>query len=124
VPLSDLAVDAAVDDLGSGVWFSVRVHRLRLVLRDDVYLILGKSRPGSGISFVPPFCLAAMLVWFASAPENLCGSKLPRAGVCQSNALIRLSRRGPCPGGPVTRSARPRAPRAGPGSSRGGPWRF
>ena len=33
--------------------------------------------------------------WFASAPENLCGSKLPRAGVCQSNALIRLSRRGP-----------------------------
>src|SRR5262244_2834700 len=58
-PRREPAVDAAIDDLGSGVWLSVRVHRLRLVLRDDVYLILGKSRPGSGISFVPPFCLAA-----------------------------------------------------------------
>ena len=34
---------------------------------------------------------------FANAPESLCRSKLPRTGVCQCNALIRLSRRSPCP---------------------------
>src|SRR5262245_59220527 len=44
-PRREPAVDAAIDGLGSGVWLSVRVHRLRLVLRDDVYLILGELQP-------------------------------------------------------------------------------
>src|SRR5262245_56782419 len=42
IPRREPAVDAAIDDRGSGVWLSVRVHPLRLVLRDDVYLILGR----------------------------------------------------------------------------------
>jgi hypothetical protein len=29
--------------------------------------------------------------WFATAPETLCGSKLPRAAVCQRTALILLA---------------------------------
>src|SRR5262249_9776153 len=32
-PRHEPAVDAAIDELGGGVWLSVRVHRLRLVLR-------------------------------------------------------------------------------------------
>src|SRR5262249_27614631 len=32
-PRREPAVDAAIDELGGGVWLSVRVHRLRLVLR-------------------------------------------------------------------------------------------
>jgi hypothetical protein len=28
--------------------------------------------------------------WFASAPESLCGSKLPRVPVCDRNILILL----------------------------------
>src|SRR5215475_11457450 len=56
-PRREPAVDAAIDDLGGNVMLGF-VHCLRLVLRDNVYLILGESRPGSGISFG----LAATLV--------------------------------------------------------------
>jgi len=34
---------------------------------------------------------SAARVGFASAPESLLGSKLPRVGVCQCNALILLA---------------------------------
>src|SRR5262249_14972272 len=36
----------------SGVVVGLSIHCLRLVLRDDVYLILGESGPGSCISLV------------------------------------------------------------------------
>ena len=76
------------------------VHCLRLVLRrrriSDSRQVSARLR-----HFLRPTVLSFEVrqrrCWFASAAENLCGSKLPQAGVCQSNTLICLGRRGPCP---------------------------
>src|SRR5262245_27352550 len=93
-PRRELAVDAAIDDFGGGFVLGVSVHCLRLVLRrrriSDSRQVSARLR-----HFLRPTALSFGVQqrqwWFASAPENLCGLKLPRAAVCQSKPLAILT---------------------------------